>query len=303
MASHQPERSTEVPVTMPDGSTSPVQVFPASVDPGQPGGGAPLVMIWPGFGMGGSYYRPIAAELADRGYPVGIGELRGQGASSARATRGARWGYHDLAAVDYPRSIRAAKAHLGLPTEHPTVLLTHSMGGQIGALFLARDSSRELGVSAMFGVGSGSPHLPSFPGPMRRKLRLGTVVLGRGGSVLGYWPGKICGFDPAGYGRQSGRHMTEWRRLALTNSFAGLGGADLDYPAALRQVQLPVLLTLFTNDADCPRASSAALAEHLPNADLEIEELAGELGHNRWARQPQIIADRFEKFVGDTGLV
>lgn len=303
MTSEESGHGTEVAVTMPDRSISPVRVFSAASGAERSGGQAPLVMIWPGFGMGGSYFRPIAGELADRGYPVAIGELRGQGASTARATREVRWGYHDLAAVDYPRSIRAVKAHLGLPTNHPTVLLTHSMGGQVGSLFLARDSARELGVSAMFGVGSGSPYLPSFPGPMRRRLGLGTVVLGGGGRVFGYWPGKIGGFDPVGYGRQSGQHMREWRRLALTNSFAGLGGADLDYPAALRQVRMPVLLTLFTNDDDCPRASSAALAEHLPNADVEIEELAGELGHNRWARQPQIVADRFETFLRDTGLV
>lgn len=294
MAAQQPGHGVVVPVAMPDGSNTPVRVFSA-----RDGGTGPLVMIWPGFGMGGSYYRPIAEELSSRGFPVATGELRGQGASTARATRRDRWGYHDLAAVDYPSCIRAAKQQLGLPVDHPTVLLTHSMGGQIGALFLARDDARELGVCAMFGVGSGSPYLPSFSGPMRRKLRLGTVVLGGGSRMLGYWPGEVAGFDPVGYGRQSGKHMAEWRKLALTNSFTGLSEADLDYPVAMQEVTAPVLLTRFGNDVDCPRASSEALAEHLPNADLVIEELPGELGHNRWARQPQLVADRFETFLGD----
>lgn len=298
MVSAQPGHGTEVPVTMPDHSISPVQVFPGISNP-QPGDQTPLVMIWPGFGMGGSYYRPIAAELSSRGFPVAIGELRGQGASTARATRRERWGYHDLAAVDFPSCIRAAKQQLGLTLGHPTVLLTHSMGGQIGALFLARDDARELNVRAMFGVGSGSPYLPTFPGPMRRRLRLGTVVLGGASRVLGYWPGKVAGLDPVGYGRQSGKHMAEWRNLALTNSFAGLRGADLDYPAAMQEVTAPVLLTRFANDADCPRASSEALAQHLPKADLGIEELPGEMGHNRWARQPQFVADRFEAFLAE----
>lgn len=277
-------------VHLPDGSITPVELFAG-------GRHKPLVMMWPGFGMGAYYYLPMARELNSRGYPVAIGELRGQGVSTARATRRNRWGYHDLAAVDYPSCISQAKQQLELPPDHPTVLLTHSMGGQIGSLFLARNDAAQLNVRAMMGVGSGSPHLAAFTGPMRRRLRLGTQVLGRGGGTLGFWPGKIAGFDPVGYGRQSGIHMSEWRRLALHNTFTPLTGADIDYPAAMREVETPVLLSYFSNDADCPRASCAALAEHLPQADLAIEELAGELGHNRWARQPQIVADRFEGFL------
>lgn len=287
------DRNFQVPVTLPGGASSPIDLWLPV-----PGSEAtqPLVMVWPGFGMGARYYRPIAEELAARGYPVAIGELRGQGASTARASRDLAWGYHDLAAVDYPESIRVAKTHLGLPADHPTVLLAHSMGGQIGALFLSRPESQELNVRGMFGVGSGSPYLRSFPTPMRRRLRLGTIFLGRIGGALGFWPGKVFGWDPVGYGRQSGTHMREWRRLARENTFAGLTGADQDYPLALRLVTLPVQLCYFGNDLDCPRDSAVALAQHLPAAALEVEELAGDLGHNRWARQPQIVADRFGEF-------
>lgn len=284
----------QAPVELPGRAHSPAHLWPAAA-----GEERPLVMLWPGFGMGARYYRPMAEELASRGYPVAIGELRGQGASTAQATRKVRWGYHDLAAVDYPQTIRVAKRNLGLSVEHPTVLLTHSMGGQIGALFLARPESQELNVRGMFGVGSGSPHLRTFPTPMRRRLRLGTILLGQVGGSLGFWPGRMLGWDPVGYGRQSGTHMREWRRLARENTFAGLTGADLDYPAALRELTLPVQLCYFSNDLDCPRESAEALASHLPAARLQIEELAGDLGHNRWARQPQIVADRLEKFCDE----
>lgn len=278
-----------VEVALPAGAVSPLRIYP--------GADQPLVMLWPGFGMGARYYDPIARELAGRGFPVAVGELRGQGASTARASRSVAWGYHDLAAVDYPGAIRAAKQHLGLAPDYPTLLLTHSMGGQIGALFLARPEATELNVRGMFGVGSGSPHLVSFPTPMRRRLWLGTVFLGKVGGYLGFWPGKVLGWDPVGYGRQSGTHMREWRRLAHRNTFAGLSGADLDYPAALAQVTAPVQLCYFSNDLDCPLPSAQALAAHLPEADLCIAELAGDLGHNRWARQPQIVAERFARFV------
>ncbi|KQB87043.1 alpha/beta fold hydrolase [Corynebacterium lowii] len=276
-------------VPLPSGDRSPALVWAGELS-------KPLVMIWPGLGVGASYYRPLAEELHRRGYPVAVGELRGHGESTARASRSNNWGYHDLAAQDYPLTLRAVKEHLELPMAHPTVLLTHSMGGQIGVLFLARPEARELGLRAMMGVGSGSPYLPSFPTPMRRRIRTGTLLMGGFGKVLGYWPGKIAGWDPSHYGRQAGRHMWEWGKLAWRNTYADLSGADVNYPAALAQVKLPVLLCYFDNDDSCPEASARSLAEHLPAAQIQCGELAGGLGHNRWARQPQIVVDRLEEF-------
>lgn len=291
------EPTTTVHVEMPDASVSPVQVWQGSGH--ESGHDKPLVMVWPGFGMGGYYFRPIAAELAERGFPVAIGELRGQGQSSARATRSSTWGYHDLASEDFPRQVRAVKQELGLPVDHPMIFLAHSMGGQISCLFAAREDTRELNLRGIFGVGSGSPYRPAFDPQMGRRLGVGALFLGRvGGHGLGYWPGRILGRDFLGYGRQAGAHMREWLRFHKRNSLDDLTGQDMDYVAALSRLELPVLFTRFTNDQDCPTASSEALAEFLPNADVRFEDLPGELGHNRWAREPGIVADRFVSFAG-----
>lgn len=286
------EPTTTVHTVLPDGSTSPVQVWKGDES-------KPLIMVWPGFGMGGYYYRPIAAELADRGFHVAIGELRGQGQSSARATRSSTWGYHDLAAVDFPHQIRETKQELGLPENHPMIFLAHSMGGQISCMFAARDDARTLNLQGIFGVGAGSPYRPTFDPGMGRRLGVGALLLGAvGGHVLGYWPGKILGRDPVGYGRQAGAHMREWRRFHKNNSLDNLTGQDIDYVDEMSRLELPILFTRFTNDLDCPTASSEALAEFLPNADIRFEDLPGELGHNRWAREPGIVADRFVSFAG-----
>ena len=63
-------------------------------------GKKPLVILWPGFGVGARYYEPIAKELAARGWIIAIGELHGQGESTAAASRTQDWGYHDLASSD-----------------------------------------------------------------------------------------------------------------------------------------------------------------------------------------------------------
>lgn len=283
-----------VEVTLPDGSVSPVKVYPAA-DPAA----RPVVIVWPGFGVGASYFTPLLKELASRGFSAAGGELRGQGANTARASRESRWGYHQLATEDFPLTIRAVKEGLGLPVDHPVILLGHSMGGQVSSVFLARPEAKELAVVGFMGVGAGSPYFRSFTGAPRRRIRIGSAVMSGVSRTLGYWPGKIGGRDVTGYGRQAGPHITEWARLAWRNSFEGLSGADMDYPEAMAQTDTPVLLTRFTNDEDCPLASCEWLAGKFPEDSARVEELAGELGHNRWARKPEIVAGRLEAFVDD----
>lgn len=297
-------RSPElVPVRMADASTSSVRVFQGASLGGDATSGtpvtAPLVVIWPGFGMGARYYDPIAWELVDRGYPVATGELRGQGTSTARASRFKRWGYHDLASGDYPRTIAAAKEAHGLAADHPVVLLCHSMGGQIASLFVARPEAAELNVVGVMGVGAGSPYWAGFNSPERWRLRYGTYLVRVTVALLGYQPAGVLDF--AGYGCQAGPHLREWFRYAHTNRLMRLRGADMDYEAARRKVEVPVLLTRFVNDGDCPLGSAANLAADLPAASPQVEELPEKLGHNRWAREPVVAADRLEQFMREIG--
>lgn len=274
-----------VTVGMPDDSESTVLLYPSA-------GFKPLVLIWPGFGMGARYYRPIAQWLADHGFPTAIGELRGQGTSTAVATRSHSWTYHTVATEDYPLTIAAAKKALSLADDHPVILLAHSMGGQIGTFFLADRSARECNVVGMMGVGAGSPYWKNFEGKYKRNLLFGAPFMAAVSQLLGYWPaGKL---DIARYGRQARGHVGEWFRLSRTNSVDHIRGND--YPDALARVTVPVLYTRFNNDGDCPRASSEALALHIPAANPEVEDLSGDLGHNRWAREPEIAGRRLERF-------
>lgn len=307
-----------VPTHMADATTSQVRVFnPAdytgsinsgsttdTTDPSTHSGGhsygqPPLVMIWPGFGMGARYYDPIGRELASRGYYVATGELHGQGTSTAKASRHSSWGYHHLASDDYPRSIRAAKEYFGLTPDYPTVLLTHSMGGQIGSLFLVRPEAKELNVRGMMGVGTGSPYYKGFFGKNYFRLRFGAKLVGATVRLLGYQPDGAL--DIAGYGRQAKDHILEWRRLGMKNSFAGLAEQDMDYQAAQAKSTTPILLTRYATDVDCPVASCENLAKFFPKGRVAIEALPEKLGHNSWARKPEAASDRLEKFIQAIG--
>ena len=152
------------------------------------------------------------------------------------------WGYHDLASADYPRAIRAAKEELELAADCPTFLFTHSMGGQVGAMFLARPEAQELNVKGLMGVGLGSPYHRGFTGKDHARALVGGQLMGQVAKLRGFWPGGA--FEIAGYGRQSGTHVYECSRFSRENRIDNLAGQDIDYSRDSRNVRTPVFLAV-----------------------------------------------------------
>ncbi len=302
-------------VTMWDNSVSTVRLFrpSPSVAVGEHGGKAasdspstqresgsyeqPLIVIWPGWGVGARYYDPLGRELARRGYPVVTGELHGQGSSTAKPSRTHSYGYHHMASNDFPETIYAAKRAFGLAAQHPTFFICHSMGGQVASLFAARPEAAAVGLQGVMGVGTGSPHWRGFVGREKIRLRWGTLWMRLMVALFGYQPdGRL---DLAGYGAQPRGHFSEWYRFVHTNRLYRLQDEDMDYEQAKLQLEVPFLLTRYVDDADCTIQSCANLALSLPSAYVTVEELPERLGHNSWARNPQAPADRLEAFIQD----
>ncbi|WP_370624942.1 alpha/beta fold hydrolase [Corynebacterium sp. TAE3-ERU12] len=299
--STQPHAKTPdriVPITMPDGSTTPLRLyFPQGFEKRADGDAdaaidAPrgIVIIWPGFGMGGHYYWPMARELAERGYVAVISELRGQGDQSAVASHFSVWGYHEIASQDMPMTVAEARRVVG--EEVPVFFMCHSMGGQIATCYLGRD---EADIDGAMYIGSGTPYVGHFTGADRRRLRIGAPVMRVVSAVLGFWPSGPL--DLAGYGRQSRRHLWQWSGMAMFNRLR-VRNADIDYYTAAGTITTPVLLTTCAGDDDCNSDSAKALTSWMPQA-ARFEFIDERLGHNRWAREPKVIADRFEQFVGE----
>lgn len=280
-----------IDVVMPDKSITPLLVFSPEETP------RGVVVLWPGLGMGARYFTPMARELVSRGYGVVLSELRGQGGQTSRATRSNQWGYHDLASQDYPRVTAAARAHfeekypVGEGEDRvPLYFMCHSMGGQIGMMYLSRP---EADVDAAIFIGSGIPHYVNFTGKQRWRLRYGSLVMRALSTALGYWPDGR--FDVAGYGRQSGRHIREWVRYSAVGRLKA-SHADQNYDREQLQITTPILVLTCGGDYDCPPESARDLAARLPKA-ARYGYVPERLGHNRWAREPKAVADRFEDFL------
>ena len=140
---------------MPDGTTSPVRLFPADDSVAHhpaPDAPRPVVVIVPGLGIPGGYYDVFADELTRRGFDAAVGELRGQGDSRPRPSGDSRYGYHELASVDFPAMFGVVRDRFPESTPY---LLGHSMGGQLGVLYASRIRGR---LGGLILVASGTPY-------------------------------------------------------------------------------------------------------------------------------------------------
>ena len=282
-----------VPLEHPDGSTSPLLLVEATAGgtdsdiaasrPGAAPGEPPLaVLVVPGIAVGARYYLPLARALAAGGVDTAVTELRGQGESSYRVARGSGpAGYHESAAQDLPAALDGLERALG---PRRVVLLGHSMGAQIGVYHLARRDRRVVGL---IGVATQSPYHRGFPAETGRRLRVGAAILPLIGLVTGSVPARFLG----GTGAQPTSRMRDWARLVARGTLQP-ARADIDYPAALREVTVPILLVAIAGDEQAPESAGRELLRLVPSAPGRIDLETTELGHNRWARTPEPVVRR-----------
>ncbi|MFE3290786.1 alpha/beta fold hydrolase [Rhodococcus sp. NPDC059234] len=272
-----------IPIQVPDGSTLPVRLFPGRE-------GAPVVVIFPGLGVPGGFYDPVAQALVASGFNAAIGELRGQGDSRPRPGPTSNYGYQELVSVDYPATFEVVRERFPDSTPY---LLGHSMGGQLGVMYAARVRGR---LGGLILVASGSPFHRGH-GPVRGAgLLLGSAAMSVTANVAGFWPGDRL--DVGGFGRQSRVLISDWSRFARTGTIEP-AGADIDYEERIGRLTLPVLSISVEGDDLAPKQALANLVRKLPKADLTTWHQPEPLGHNGWIRKPDSTVERIVTWLRD----
>ncbi|WP_328406797.1 alpha/beta hydrolase family protein [Nocardia sp. NBC_00403] len=282
-----------VPIQMPDGSVVPVRLIPASgahSHPVTPDAPRPVVVMVPGLGVPAGYYELFAAGLAERGFDVAIGEMRGQGDSRPRPNSSSAYGYHELASVDFPAIFEVVRDRFPASTPY---LLGHSMGGQLAVLYASRIRGR---LGGLILVASGSPYHRGFRGLSGPGMLMGTTAISLTANIAGFWPGDRI--SVGGFGRQSKVLISDWARLSRTGRFVPVG-ADIDYEERIGRLQLPILSITMTGDDLAPPSSAAHLLEKMPKADVTTWHQPESLGHNGWIRQYRSTVDQIEKWLRD----
>ena len=272
-----------VPIQMPDGSTVPVTLFPS-----EGRDDAPVIVVLPGLGIPGGYYRLFAEALVARGFHAAICDLRGQGDSKPKPSSSSRYGYQELVSVDFPAIFEVVREQFPAATPY---LLGHSMGGQLGAMYAARIRGR---LGGLILVASGSPYHRGFGTTRGVPLYFGAAAMAITSNIAGFWPGDRIGVG--GFGRQSRVLIDDWSRFARTGSIEP-AGADIDYEERMGRLTLPVLAVTIEGDDLAPKGSMENLTAKLANADITTEHIDEPLGHNGWIRNPTAVADLVERWM------
>lgn len=273
-----------------DGVESDATVFA----PPQPPPGA-VIVCTPAIGVAARYYESFALELARLGFCVVTAELRGIGSSSVRARRGVDFGYRELIAYDLPAVIAAAR---GLHPATPLLLLGHSIGAHISAMFAAAHPGA---VRGLIYIAAGTSFFRNWPFPLNIGMLGVALVVRSVSAALGYFPGRFFGV----FGREARRLMREWSILTTRGRF-NVTGSEHDFEQTLPKVALPILALSFEGDHFAPVTAvrhllsktprAAIIQMHLQPADLK----APSLDHFRWTKYPVPLTAIIARWIAET---
>lgn len=237
-----------------------------------------VALLLPAMGAPGGYYRRFAEVLREAGITVAIADLRGTGESSPAASRASRYGYDELiddigAVLDSLKPLREGKR---------TILIGHSLGGQLGLCHLGRSSG---GIDGLVLIAAGVPYWRTY-GAQGAIVGAYVQAIGAVSTVAGVWPGWTFG------GRQAAGIMRDWAYTGRRGVFP----ARLRVEESVREVTVPVLAISVDNDRYTPPASLDHLLAKLESAKVRREHLTREaagvpLDHFTWVKAGAPIRD------------
>ncbi len=269
-----------------DGATAEVRLYRRPDEPS-----APVLVCMPAMGTRAVSYAPLAEALARAGFQVALGELRGQGTSSVRVRRGVRYGYHEMVTYDCPALFRTVAAAFPQAPRH---LLGHSLGGQLGTLYLSREPHMAAGAVL---VGAPSCHYRGWPFPQSLGMLAGFRLAAAFSSAYGYFPGRRIGV----LGNDSAQVLRDMATQVRTGRYH-VPSSPVDFEPGLAELDLPVLAVTVRGDGMAPPAGVRGLGDKLTSARVTHWELVlgdGVRGsrHYGWIRDNASLVERVRTFV------
>ena len=276
----------KVTVVSLDGAESKITVFRSE------SAKAPVIICKPAMGVSARHYEPLAQALAGRGWNVVTADLRGNGESSIRPGPGQDFGYHEMAVFDWPGEVNLVK---DLFPQSPRILLGHSLGGQMSALYMSANPGE---IQALITVACPLVYYKGWPFPHNWKVLLMTQFFHLTAMVLGYFPGRRVGFGET----EPKTTMKDWAyttrsgQYRPTNSFT-------DYEALLPHLSVPVLAISMSDDGYAPEGAVLGLCAKMSGARITHLHLIPRelglkiLGHFAWLKEPEPIVTRVSDWL------
>jgi predicted alpha/beta hydrolase len=279
--------TAELAIDSPDGVRHTAKVFRARPND------APVVLCLPAMGAAADYYEPFGKRIASMGVATAVLlDLRGQGRSGASARRGDDFGYREILELDLPAAVAALR---GTFPGRALYLAGHSLGGQLGLLYAARNPSTLKGLAL---IAAGTAHYRAWPRGSRASTWLYLSVIRLAAALLPWYPGTRLGFG----GDQPRRLMRDWGRVVQHGRYQP-EGSRFDYESALRTLCVPILSLSVQGDPVAPLGAREQLLAKAPSAPVTRIEVAGVLAHRpwkrhfSWAREPAEMVCEFSAWI------
>lgn len=241
----------------------------------------PVILCLPAMGVPARKYIPLSKALHSVGIPSALFELRGIDSSSIRASRQQNFGYYELLNHDLAIAVDAVSRKF---PGKPIYLLGHSLGGQLGVIFMSENPEK---VSGVIGVATGLPYYKTWPFPQNVGLWTASKLIRLISSSFGYFPGRRFGFA----GREARQVMSDWAYTVIHGDYR-INGRRKSIAASQAHQNLKALMITIDKDILAPQHSAAKLGDKLSKSQVDYKHLVAEdfrgdsLGHFNWMKEP-----------------
>jgi predicted alpha/beta hydrolase len=248
-------------------------------------GATKTILMLPALGVKASYYDSFCEYFADNDYNMVSMDWRGLGHSSVRASRKIDFGYKNFL-NDIGEVVQL------IQTELPNTNLYfagHSLGGQLGALYLSRFPKTAKGL---FAIACCSIYYKGWTGKERLPILAAGALFAPISNVVGYLPGKQLGFG----GKEFRGVIKDWLYTLKTGKYATKGD-DFDYELAMSKATFSILAISIEHDFMSPYKAVENLLAKFPNAStkhIQIPNTDKKLNHFRWTKIPQTILEKID---------
>lgn len=280
--------NTQIDIALEDGASTKITQFGETKD-----GNQPIFICLSAMGVAGSYYKPLAIELSKQGAVAFTTDYRGIGHSSV-APKQHDFGYKEIVDYDYRGIFSTVNDRY---PNNPKYLLGHSLGGQLGSLYVSRFA--EPSVKGLILIASCSVYYKGWEGMAAWLTLFGTQSCFVISQVLGYFPGKVLGFG----GTEAKSVMRDWSRQARTGAYKP-SNSDFDYEGALQNLKLPALAISIQGDQYAPKKAVTNLYKKFhPSTAVHHHHLTPDeagipnLNHFNWVRQPKGIGSIIQEWL------
>lgn len=257
-----------------------------------PNSHAPALLVFPALAASSGIYVRMAFSLAKMGYRLVLVDPRGTGESAPPPSRKVDFGIHEHLEYDWPAAIAWTKSRY---PSCPIVLLGHSLGGQLSAVYSGQHPGS---VKAMILLNVPFVWYRNWPFPS--SLALWAVYAGCSltASVFGYFPANRLGL-----GQPVAKTLLhDWTHWGLTGKLIDEEGNDL--ATLLERVSGPVLCISFTDDRfHAPQSAVNDFARrligseltrwHLSPSELEVDKL----GHFVYLRSAARLCEKIHEWL------